>query len=109
MRPTSRFVHSWKRRCCAGALAIGCWLVLIGVAFGVEWHREGTVLSLYPERKMVFLDHEAIEGRMPPMKMAFWVTSPDLLNDLKKGDRVLFSFTIDGSMIVINSITKDGE
>ena len=97
------------RRCRAGVLALGCWLVLSGVALGVEWQGEGTVLSLYPERKMVFLDHEAIEGCMPPMKMAFWVTSPDLLNNLRKGDRVHFSFTIDGSIIVINSITKGAE
>ena len=56
---------------------------------------------------MVFWDHEAIEGCMPPMKMAFFVASPDLIEDLKKGDRVRFSFTIDGTMIVINRITKE--
>ncbi|MCZ6479194.1 MAG: copper-binding protein [Candidatus Methylomirabilales bacterium] len=61
----------------------------------------------YAERKMVFLDHEAIEGCMPPMKMAFFVTSPDLIEDLNTGDRVGFSFTIDGPMIVINKITKE--
>ena len=56
---------------------------------------------------MVFLDHEAIEGCMPPMKMAFFVTSPDLIEDLNACDRVGFSFTIDGPMIVINKITKE--
>lgn len=53
------------------------------------------------------MDHEAIEGCVPPMKMAFFVTSPDLIEDRKKGDRVRFSFTIDGTMIVINRITKE--
>ncbi len=103
----SRSRHSWMRSVRACALVIVLWPVFMGLAFGVEWQGEGTVLSLYIERKMVFLDHEAIEGYMPPMKMAFFVTSPDLIEDLKTGDRVRFSFTIDGTMIVINKITKE--
>jgi Cu/Ag efflux protein CusF len=43
---------------------------------------------------------------MPPMRMAFWVQSPQLLEGLEKGDRVRFSFKVEDPLIVIYAITK---
>jgi hypothetical protein len=57
---------------------------------------------------MIALDHEEIPGLMPPMKMAFQVASPALLKDLKRGDRVQFTFTVEGPATVLTEITKIG-
>ncbi|MFQ5656796.1 MAG: copper-binding protein [Candidatus Methylomirabilales bacterium] len=85
---------------------MGVWLLALGQAFGVTFTGVGTVLSLVPSAEVIVLDHEAIEACMPPMKMGFYVASVDLLTGLKRGDRVEFTFTIDGPRIVITEITK---
>lgn len=87
---------------------MGVWLLVLGQAFGVTFTGVGTVLSLIPSAEVIVLDHEAIEACMPPMKMGFYVDSVDLLKDLKRGDRVRFTFTIKGPAIVITKITKIG-
>lgn len=79
------------------ALAIGLWLFAMGRAFGQEFQGVGTVVDVNPEG-IVILDHEEIKGFMPPMQMPFPVAQPDLLKDLKPGDRVRFTVVAVGRM-----------
>ncbi|MGH7431520.1 MAG: copper-binding protein [Candidatus Methylomirabilales bacterium] len=90
------------------ALAISLCLLAIGKGFGEEFQGVGTVLALNPSEGMIALDHQEIPGLMPPMRMAFRVASPDLLKELKRGDRVQFTLKAEGSATVLTEITKIG-
>jgi Cu/Ag efflux protein CusF len=96
------------RGVCAVAIAMGLLLVTVGRGFGDQFHGTGTVLGVNPEAGMVFLDHDEIAGLMPPMKMGFRVASPELLKELKRGDRVQFTLTTGGEL-VITEIMKTEE
>ena len=90
------------------AFAMGLCLLAIGKVFGEEFQGVGTVLALNPSEGMIALDHQEIPGLMPPMRMAFRVASPDLLKELKRGDRVQFTLKAEGSATVLTEITKIG-
>ena len=53
----------------------------------------------------VDIAHEDVEGYMPAMTMPFF-GQPDQLQGLAVGDRVSFSFTVEGGRHVLVSITK---
>lgn len=98
-----------RNRVLTPALAISFCLLAIGKGFGEEFQGVGTVLALDPSEGMIALSHEEIPGLMPPMrKMAFRVASTDLLKELKRGDRIQFTLTAEGSTTVLTAITKIG-
>ena len=96
----------YRNRILIAAFAISLCPLAIGKGFGEEFQGVGTVLALNPAEGMVLLDHEAIPGLMPPMKMAFQVALPDLLKDLKQGDRVRFTLKAEGEATAITDIGK---
>ncbi|MGH7351039.1 MAG: copper-binding protein [Candidatus Methylomirabilales bacterium] len=98
----------YRNRMLTAALAISLCLLAIGKGFGEEFQGVGTVLALNPSEGMIALDHQEIPGLMPPMRMAFRVASPDLLKELKRGDRVQFTLKAEGSATVLTEITKIG-
>ena len=98
----------YRNRMLTAALAISLCLLAIGKGFGEEFQGVGTVLALNPAEGRVALDHEEIPGLMPPMRMIFAVASPDLLKELKRGDRVQFTLKAEGSATVLTEITKIG-
>jgi len=98
----------YRNRMLTAALAISFCLLAIGKGFGEEFQGVGTVLALNPAEGRIALDHEEIPGLMPPMRMAFRVASPDLLKELKRGDRVQFTLKAEGSATVLTEITKIG-
>jgi protein SCO1/2 len=49
---------------------------------------EGTVVEVSGVRTVV-IDHKAIEGLMPEMVMDFEVKSPEMLTDVRPGDRII--------------------
>ena len=67
----------------------------------------GVVRGFAPERRLVFIAHDAIPGYMDAMTMSFEAGSPDQLVGFAVGDRVTFSFvaTDDGRRL-LNSITR---
>ncbi len=67
---------------------------------------EGTIKAIDPTKHTVTISHGAIPAvQWPPMTMAFSVTQ-DQLTGLIAGDRVTFSFRLDGSKATIVSIKK---
>lgn len=87
-------------------LTVGLWLFAMGKASGQEFQGVGTVIDVNPEG-IIVLNHGEIEGFMPPMQMPFPVAQPDLLKDLKPGDRVRFTVVAVGRMRgVITEIAK---
>ncbi|MDX9669475.1 MULTISPECIES: copper-binding protein [unclassified Pseudomonas] len=67
---------------------------------------EGTIKAIDPASHTVTLAHDAVAAlQWPPMTMAFAVT-PAQLNGLVVGDRVTFSFRMEGSRATIVSISK---
>lgn len=67
---------------------------------------EGTIKAMDSAKHTVTLSHEAVPAvQWPPMTMAFSVTE-DQLKGLTVGDRVSFSFRLDGGRATIVSIRK---
>lgn len=67
---------------------------------------EGTIKAIDTEKHTVTLAHGAVPAvQWPPMTMAFSVTQ-DQLKGLKVGDRVSFSFRLEGGKATIVSIKK---
>jgi Cu(I)/Ag(I) efflux system protein CusF len=60
----------------------------------------------YGNPPSVELDHEEIEGLMPPMIMEFYVKEKSLLAGIKVGDRVEFTIEEKGGTEVISAINK---
>jgi Cu/Ag efflux protein CusF len=66
----------------------------------------GTVTALDTEKGQVTLDHGAIaELDWPPMTMGF-AARPELLKDVKVGDKVAFELDWDGKAGTITQISK---
>ncbi|WP_047299972.1 copper-binding protein [Pseudomonas fluorescens] len=67
---------------------------------------EGTIKAIDPAKHTVTLAHGAVPAvQWPPMTMAFSVDE-DQLSELKVGDRVSFSFRLEGGKATIVSIKK---
>ena len=68
----------------------------------------GIVVSLNKDKKKIVLDHGEIKNiNMSPMTMPFSVESVSLMQDLVKGDHVLFYVeNVDGALI-IKEMVKD--
>ncbi|MBD0678073.1 copper-binding protein [Pseudomonas sp. PSB11] len=67
---------------------------------------EGTIKAIDTTKHTVTISHGAVPAvKWPPMTMAFSVTENQLAG-LKAGDRVSFSFRLDGSKATIVSIKK---
>ena len=67
---------------------------------------EGTIKAIDPAKHTVTLAHGAVPAvQWPPMTMAFSV-SDDQLAGLKVGDRVSFTFRVEGGKGTIVSIKK---
>jgi len=58
------------------------------------------VVSIYPEKSRMVLDHEEIKDFMAPMVMRYKVTPGTLLQGLAKGDKVRFTIDADRRAIV---------
>ncbi|WP_137808106.1 copper-binding protein [Pseudomonas sp. G(2018)] len=67
---------------------------------------EGTIKSMDTVKHTVTIAHGAVPSvQWPPMTMAFSVAE-DQLKDLTAGDRVSFSFRLEGGRATIVSISK---
>jgi Cu/Ag efflux protein CusF len=67
---------------------------------------EGTVTAIDTAKGQVTLDHGAIaELEWPPMAMGF-AAKPELLKDIKVGDKVSFELDWDGKAGTITQISK---
>jgi Cu(I)/Ag(I) efflux system protein CusF len=80
----------------AGVLSLG-----MGSAFAADL-TAGEVRKVDTEQGKVTLKHETIKNLdMPPMTMVFRAEKPELLKDLKPGDKVRFAAaSVGGSMVV---------
>jgi Cu/Ag efflux protein CusF len=67
---------------------------------------KGLVVSINKEQGSLYLEHEEIKGFMPAMSMDFYVKDVNLLNDLKKGDRISFKLESGKTGMAITSIQK---
>lgn len=62
---------------------------------------QGTVRSIGLQKGTVTIDHEEIQGLMPPMVMEFVVDPQEALQGLKPGDRVSFTLRSGGLTLTI--------
>jgi protein SCO1/2 len=69
----------------AAVLAAGC-----ATAYPVR----GLVLNVEPGSATLTVSHEPIDGYMDAMVMPFAVTDPQVLSDLRPGDRIAFRLTL---------------
>jgi Cu/Ag efflux protein CusF len=67
---------------------------------------EGRVVAVDAKKSTVTLDHEAIPGLMPAMRMRFPVADGAQLRGLEKGDAVQFRLGSRGDEMVIVAIGK---
>ena len=50
----------------------------------------GTVLAVLPRQGRILIKHENIKGYMAAMEMSFAVARPELLQDVREGDKIAF-------------------
>jgi len=60
----------------------------------------GTVVEVRNKKNRIVLDHEAIEGHMEAMEMAYKVESAALLDGLEPGEKVVFTIDMENKTIV---------
>ena len=72
-----------------------------------KYEGRGSVVSLDEKAKRVTLEHEEIKGLMPAMTMEFSVRSGEMPNNLRRGNRVRFTLTPQGTDFVIERIEKE--
>ncbi len=60
----------------------------------------GTVLAVLPRQGRVLIKHDAIKGYMAAMEMSFAVARPELMQDLREGDKVAFKVNGTTSQLV---------
>ena len=67
----------------------------------------GEVRKVDPAQGKVTIKHEAITNLdMPPMTMVFRAEKPELLKDLKAGDKIRFHAESDKGALVVTRIEK---
>ena len=77
-----------------------------GEAEAKTYSTKGTIKTFGPDRKYASIAHENIPGYMAAMTMSFEPQTPSQLDGLNPGDKVEFSFKVEGSKHVITSIKK---
>jgi thiol-disulfide isomerase/thioredoxin len=98
-------LQPWSRRLLSTALLFH--LCLAGhVHAQPRFEGEGRVVAVDEANGTVTLDHGAIPGLMPAMRMAFPVQQGELLRGLQEGDVVRFSLQARGPEWVIATIEK---
>ena len=60
----------------------------------------GTLVEVRNKKNRIVLDHEAIEGHMEAMEMAYKVESAALLDGLEPGQKVVFTIDMENKTIV---------
>ena len=71
-----------------------------------RYDARGVIKGFTEGKKAVNIAHEDIPDFMKAMTMPFDLPSPSLVEGLKEGDAVEFSFTDDDGKLVIQSIKK---
>lgn len=74
---------------------------------GTTYEGRGVVVSLDEKVKKISVKHEEIKGLMPPMTMEFPFRSSEILNNVRTGDKVLFTLTPQGTDFIIEKIEKE--
>jgi len=98
-------------------LAVTTALVILAIYFpqiraatlaegGTTYDGRGSVVSLDENAKKIMLKHEEIKGLMPAMTMEFPLRSGETLNNVRTGDKVLFTLTPQGTDFIIEKIEK---
>lgn len=68
---------------------------------------KGTIKSFGPDRKYASIAHENIPGYMAAMTMSFESGSPTMLDGLNAGEKVSFSFKVEGGKHILTAIKKE--
>ena len=100
-----------------GLLLVTTALVILAIYFpqiraatlaegGTTYDGRGSVVSLDENAKKITLKHEEIKGLMPAMTMEFPLRSGETLNNVRTGDKVLFTLTPQGTDFIIEKIEK---
>jgi Cu(I)/Ag(I) efflux system protein CusF len=74
---------------------------------GTAYEGRGSVISLDEKAKKITLKHEKIRDLMPAMTMGFPVKSGEMLSNLRAGDKLRFTLTLQGTDFVIENIEKE--
>jgi Cu/Ag efflux protein CusF len=73
---------------------------------GKPYPGKGVVILINRKEGWIEIDHEEIVDLMPPMQMEWFVEKPSLLNNVKEGDKVLFTVVETGKGELITEIKK---
>ena len=73
-----------------------------------EFHGSGEVVTVDPVYSQVTIEHGAIKDFAGDTKTEFFVSSPDMLKNIQKGDLVDFDIKDDSGNVKIEKITKTG-
>lgn len=71
-----------------------------------EYDIRGMITEVAADRRSVTLDHEAIPGLMPAMKMEYRVSRANVLKGLAAGDRVHGRLQVKGTDYVVTSLAR---
>ena len=66
----------------------------------------GVVKNINRKEGWIGINHEEIKGYMPAMEMEFWLKSPNLVDDIKVGDRIDFIVIENGKGQYVTEIKK---
>ena len=79
----------------------------VALSVGAQETTKAEVTKVDKASLRVTLKHEGVKSLdMPPMTMAFRVSSPHLLDDLAAGNRVRFTAERIGGVYTVTSISK---
>lgn len=71
-----------------------------------EYFGKGTITKIDPNMPSVEIDHEAVPGLMPAMRMEFFVTDKAMLSGLTVGDKADFTIMYKAGTETITNIGK---
>ena len=74
-----------------------------------QFHGSGEVLTVDPVYSQVTIRHDAIKDFAADSDTEFFVSSPELLKNIRTGDLVDFDFADNQGDVKINKIQKTGE
>jgi Cu(I)/Ag(I) efflux system periplasmic protein CusF len=109
MKPTTRFLAAAliALGAASGAWAAGAPATQVATAAQSATMTSGEVRKVDPAQGKVTIKHEAITNLdMPAMTMVFRAEKPDLLKDLKAGDKIRFHAESDKGALVVTRIAK---
>lgn len=91
----------------SSVLGIACYLVATAAASGQPYSGTGRVAAVDPGRGTITLDHDAIAGLMPAMRMQFAADSA-LLQNVRTGETVRFTLdTRDSQLVIVALVTAE--